>query len=999
MKKKRLNAQAKKETKNALNKQKGQQYLKPKASEALQLNAVKEIKNDEISKQDKKSTAKKMGLKSTLVTCDKVVVTSFVNKKGTNGSNIEKVTSHKGEKIAEGLYTERMFKTDVTEDEICISKQEHNSTFINPAKKDIGRDYLGVKEILENKYFSGPKSDNVHVQIGYNIMDIRKIITAYVNNIVSLFYNLNRSAKEDQRDIIGTLGEFYNLDSQENKALEDLKTKEKLDQIKEIFNKGAIKYYFKDIFKIVPSLSKDDKENPEKLAKYEEEKRKVEDYNFNVLRVLTMMRNLCYHSKNRAGTGGDIGLLNLERVVGATNNSNTQDNKELLELIQNVCVSSISKINENFVSNSGNNVYVLSQLYPGEDVLKQYYSYVVEKENRNIGVNLTKIREVIFDVYLTELKDKEYDTYRNKIYTILGFILYKELTSSSILDKMIEELRFGEKNEVLRDSVYETYAKKIYIDLKLKEKYENAIKELKKEKENKFESKKEIALKDIKEYAINANGISCFVQSMLFLTKFLDGKETNELICALINKFDNIADILEVAKQIGLEVEFASDYISLNDSRKISKDLRLIKNIAHLKDKKTKTKNDEKANDQEDKIPFVMLLDAYNMLNVKADSQIVYGSKEANELYNLIYKTQKKGTDKNSTQKYNYQFKNFIENNVIKSKWFLYIAKYVDPANCATFMANEAILNFVVKELPPKQILRYYQTITGSEVEVSEDQMRKSIIYNLKRFSVKDSLTAISDMSEEEYKPKTKDITSSIEKQKAIVSLYLTVAFLIVKSMVKVNTRFSIAFNCLERDLVLKGHNFKNYDKLTTTYLKADKEIIDDTAAEIEKIYLDFKNATDATAKEQARKLLNKTLKARDKKMHFSYKKYKEISSNLENAIKNKINFTAFRNAIEHLNVIKAMPNYFKEVKNVQSYYALFCYILQRLLIEEGAIDNQVLADKIVAEGGYSKRVQNLMWQLNLPFAYNLPRYKNLSMESLFYSKDNMSNLDKKDNV
>ena len=39
------------------------------------------------------------------------------------------------------------------------------------------------------------------------------------------------------------------------------------------------------------------------------------------------------------------------------------------------------------------------------------------------------------------------------------------------------------------------------------------------------------------------------------------------------------------------------------------------------------------------------------------------------------------------------------------------------------------------------------------------------------------------------------------------------------------------------------------------------------------------------------------------------------------------------------------------------------------------------------------------MWQLNLPFAYNLPRYKNLSMESLFYSKDNMSNLDKKDNV
>ena len=963
MKNKRISAKERREEQKRLNMEKGKRYIAEKVNIEKPLCEKKE-ENSNNRKKKTKTIAKKIGLKSTIVTGDKIAVTSFVTSKGQSGSNIEKVTDFTGKEVFEDiLYTPRMFNTKISKDIVEIEKkdiveiekEEKQTAFTNPVNNIIGKDYIGVKEVLEQEYFVAvPKNDNIHIQIAYNIMDIRKILSLYINNVISLFYNLNRNADNAQIDLIGTLNEFSPYEKQKEHA----PSKDKIKQVEELINDTRAYFnYFEDVFMDVKK-TKDEKE----MSKEELEKKKQDAfvYNFNVLRLLSLIRQLCFHSKNAKGTGGDIGILNIEKVVGK--------NSELISLLHNICEKSINKVNANFIKNAKNNVFVLKKIYKDNFLLEEYYDYVVRKESRNIGVNLKKLREIIVDDEFFKIKNKEYDTYRNKIYTVLTFILYKEILKSNILDKMIYELRTEEKDEELRDSIYRKYAKELCVIVKGK--YNHAIEIFKEQKEREFIDGK-LDRNEIKAYEINFNDISIFAKTMLFIAKFLDGKETNELLCALINKLDNIADILEVANQIKTKIEFNSDYEQLNNSRKLAKDLRLIKSIAHLKNKKAAEKGKGSS--------FALVLDAYNMLNTGV--QIQLGSEEAKELEQVLYKTKKQGFVKENESPFNHQFRNFIENNVIKSRWFLYIAKYVKPENCGKFMSNENILRFVVEDLPEAQIKRYYKTITGFSDSQNVSTMRNVIIDKLKRFSIKNTLVEVSSMSKKDYAPQKEesDEESEKEKLKAIVNLYLTVAYLIVKSMVKVNARFSIAFNCLERDAYLKGvweYKDKNNDYLgvTNLFVNADKQVF--------KIYQPKFQELKQLDKYSARKKLVELQKEQDKQLHYPIRFSKIISQNIEKASKNNISFYDFRNNVEHLNVVKNMHLYFEDVKEVKSYYGLYCYVLQRLLFDK--VNNEEYKKNVLEKGTYSK---DLMWQFNLPFAYNLARYKNLSDEGLFYDK------------
>ena len=99
--------------------------------------------------------------------------------------------------------------------------------------------------------------------------------------------------------------------------------------------------------------------------------------------------------------------------------------------------------------------------------------------------------------------------------------------------------------------------------------------------------------------------------------------------------------------------------------------------------------------------------------------------------------------------------------------------------------------------------------------------------------------------------------------------------------------------------------------------------------------------------------------------------------------------FLEMRNKIVHLNVVHDMVKYINEIKNITSYYAFFCYVLQRMIIGNNSNEQNKFKAKysktLQEFGTYSK---DLMWVLNLPFAYNLPRYKNLSNEQLFYDEE-----------
>ena len=166
--------------------------------------------------------------------------------------------------------------------------------------------------------------------------------------------------------------------------------------------------------------------------------------------------------------------------------------------------------------------------------------------------------------------------------------------------------------------------------------------------------------------------------------------------------------------------------------------------------------------------------------------------------------------------------------------------------------------------------------------------------------------------------------------------------------------------------------SLKNNDYLCITkfFVNSDRAIIED--------YQPKFDGLKQYSKEIAFKKLNEIKLERNKKLHYATRVLCNIENDMQCAKENGINFNEFRNEIEHLNVIKSMHLYFNEVKDVNSYYGLFCYILQRRL----NMGNEELKVTIKEKGRYCK---NLMWQLNLPFAYNLARYKNLSNEGLFY--------------
>ncbi len=106
-----------------------------------------------------------------------------------------------------------------------------------------------------------------------------------------------------------------------------------------------------------------------------------------------------------------------------------------------------------------------------------------------------------------------------------------------------------------------------------------------------------------------------------------------------------------------------------------------------------------------------------------------------------------------------------------------------------------------------------------------------------------------------------------------------------------------------------------------------------------------------------------------------------------------------FRNCVDHLSAIRKADEYVKDLKEVTSYYQIYHYIVQRYLKDQYAFkttdEYKAVNPDVVYKnpktleffgnverfGTYSK---DFVKALNVPFAYNLPRYKNLSIDALF---------------
>ena len=165
--------------------------------------------------EKKKSSVKAAGMKSILVSENKMYITSFGKGNSAvleyevdnNDYNKTQLSSKDNSNIELG---------DVNEVNITFSSKHgfgsgmkintSNPTHRSGESSPVRWDMLGLKSELEKRFFGKTFDDNIHIQLIYNILDIEKILAVYVTNIVYALNNmLGVKGSESHDDFIGYL--------------------------------------------------------------------------------------------------------------------------------------------------------------------------------------------------------------------------------------------------------------------------------------------------------------------------------------------------------------------------------------------------------------------------------------------------------------------------------------------------------------------------------------------------------------------------------------------------------------------------------------------------------------------------------------------------------------------------------------------------------------------------------------------------------------------------
>lgn len=212
------------------------------------------------------------------------------------------------------------------------------------------------------------------------------------------------------------------------------------------------------------------------------------------------------------------------------------------------------------------------------------------------------------------------------------------------------------------------------------------------------------------------------------------------------------------------------------------------------------------------------------------------------------------------------------------------------------------------------------------------------------------SLSSLSKLSLEDFRNVEQSANAARNAQKAkyqgMLSLYLNVIYQIIKNMVYINSRYALAFAKYEHDasLLLDGWV---YDRYKTVF-------------------------SDLTVDSLQKGKLNRRAS-----------KYLQV--NLEHSDNDLIR--QYRNKVAHLNAVRNMNSYIGDLREITSYFGIYHYVMQRELMPGYQSTKKknpaILAyfDKVTTYRTYCK---DLVKALNITFGYNLPRYKNLSIDGLF---------------
>ncbi len=884
-----------------------------------------ELPNKTKNKQKSKNT-KAAGLKSTFVIDNKLLVTSFGKR---NEAILEK--SVKEDIIS--LKTPESFSMKKEGKKFIVKSKRNNSVAGSPdnpllSEKKAGEDVIGCKDILEKEYFGKSFSDNIHIQIIYNILDIKKILAVHINNIIYEFDNLTRN--DTHSDFIGNLSTRNTYENYKNPPAGFSEyIKESLRKSNEYFSelsKNPRLKYFGEIFFRAPD---------KKTGKSAVDEKKL----YYILAMLGDTRQFCFH----ANIEKNVSLYNLEKTL----------KDEAKAILDRIYSQKTNGLNKNFLKTNAKNIEILFDvLKPDESekitLIKDFYDFIIRKQNKNMGFSLKTLREQMIDAECEIIKDKKYDSVRSKFYRLLDFIIFEYYKNApEKTENAVSYLRSCTSDEK-KDLFYVKEASSLWNELK--DKCE-ALRERMKESEI-GKAVSDGLLTETMENAINeikiASDSDYFSKLIYLITHFIDGKEINDLLTTLINKFENITSLYNVLKEQKLESDFCENYRFFEKSQSISEDLRVINSFARMTHKEADAKK-------------IMYLEAAELLGFEASQKEI---EDYVEKY-LLNDQFKKGQ---------HDFRNFIASNVISSSRFKYLIRYANPKKIRKIAKNEAVVRFVLErigKLNTNQLERYYKSCFGNECTDKE-----KIISSLTDIILKMDFKEFSKVKQNDRKSTPEEKSFKAKKQAAI-SLYLTVLYHFVKNIINVNSRYTIAFHCLERDMQLYGMKLKvpkNSTEKANKYRDLTEKLINEKKDDIEKWFNSLENPSWNQKKRKWR----------------IGRSCEYLDVNLKNSHNGVI--VRYRNNIDHLDVISNIDKYIGDIKGFKSYFEVFHYIMQRKLIDECRATDPVkmaklreniekFAQPVLTHHTYCK---DFVKALNVPFGYNLARFKNLSINELF---------------
>lgn len=867
--------------------------------------------------EKKKSSVKAAGMKSILVSENKMYITSFgkgnsavleyeVDNNDYNKTQLSSEDSSNIElcgvnKVNITFSSKHGFESGV---EINTSNPTHRSGESSPVRWDM----LGLKSELEKRFFGKTFDDNIHIQLIYNILDIEKILAVYVTNIVYALNNMLGEGDESNYDFMGYLSTFntYKVFTNPNGSTLSDDKKENIRKSLSKFN-ALLKTKRLGYFGLEEPKTKD----TNALEAY---KKRV----YYMLAIVGQIRQCVFHDLSEHSEYDLYSFIDNSKKVY----------RECRETLDYLVDERFDSINKGFIQGNKVNISLLIDMmkgYEADDIIRLYYDFIVLKSQKNLGFSIKKLREKMLDEYGFRFKDKQYDPVRSKMYKLMDFLLFCNYYRNDVVagEALVRKLRFSMTDDE-KEGIYADEAAKLWG--KFRNDFENiadhmngdVIKELGK-------ADMDFDEKILDSEKKNASDLLYFSKMIYMLTYFLDGKEINDLLTTLISKFDNIKEFLKIMKSsaVDVECELTAGYKLFNDSQRITNELFIVKNIASMRKPAASAK-------------LTMFRDALTILGI--DDKIT------DDRISEILKLKEKG-------KGIHGLRNFITNNVIESSRFVYLIKYANAQKIREVAKNEKVVMFVLGGIPDTQIERYYKSCVefpdmNSSLEAKRSELAR-MIKNI-RFD---------DFKNVKQQAKGRENVAK-ERAKAVIGLYLTVMYLLVKNLVNVNARYVIAIHCLERDF---GLYKEIIPELASKNLKNDYRILSQTLCEL------CDNG--------------------DESPNLFLKKNKRLRKCVEVDINNAdSNMTRkYRNCIAHLTVVRELKEYIGDIRTVDSYFSIYHYVMQRCITKREDDTKQEekikYEDDLLKNHGYTK---DFVKALNSPFGYNIPRFKNLSIEQLF---------------